>query len=109
MPGVQDPELAINGTQNGQKAENKAPIAIPDNNGPIEVPATRSLVSEAAKYIYNLSMVPSMKDRRGSRNSFGTFLPISRRQSRQLRLSLVYYLDRDPITGRPTRPSMPPI
>ncbi|KKY30057.1 putative cat eye syndrome critical region protein 5 precursor [Diaporthe ampelina] len=113
MPGVQDSQPATNGTQNGQAAENKLQHAIPipdeDGDGPIEVPATRSSVSEAAKYMHNLSVVPSMKDRRGSRNSFGASLPIPRRQSRQSRLSSVHYPDRDAVTGRPTRPGMPPI
>jgi hypothetical protein len=111
MPGVQDSEVAANGTQNLQKTETKQPIPIPDEDGdgPIEVPATRSSVSEAAKYMHNLSVVPSMKDRRGSRNSFGASLPIPRRQSRQSRLSSVHYPDRDPATGRPTRPGMPAI
>lgn len=109
MPGVQEPEVATNGTQNGQKAENKASIPIPDDEGPIEVPASRSSVSEAAKYMHNLSVVPSMKDRRGSRNSFGASLPIPRRQSRQSRLSSVHYPDRDAVTGRPIRPGMPPM
>lgn len=99
---------AASGNANG---ENKATLAIPgDDNttGPIEVPATRSSVSEAAKYMHNLSVVPSMKDRRGSRNSFGASLPIPRRQSRQSRLSSVYP-DGGPTMGRPTRPGMPPI
>lgn len=63
--------------------------------GPIEVPATRSSVSEASKYMHNLSMSPSMRDRRSSRNSFGASLPIPR-EARRSRLSQ-------------TRPSMPPI
>lgn len=111
MPGVQEPEVATNGNQNPQKTESKHAIPIPDEegDGPIEVPATRSSVSEAAKYMHNLSVVPSMKDRRGSRNSFGASLPIPRRQSRQSRLSSVHYPDRDAVTGRPTRPGMPPI
>src|SRR5437868_657549 len=53
-------------------------------DGPIEVPATRSSISEASKYMHTLSMSPSQKDRRSSRNSFGASLPItrSRRRSR---------------------------
>lgn len=46
----------------------------------IEVPASRSSLGEADRYMHSLSKV----DRRGSRNSFGTSLPIprSKRQSR---------------------------
>ncbi|KAI1776466.1 HAD-like domain-containing protein [Hypoxylon cercidicola] len=82
-------------------------LAIPgdDGDGPIEVPASRSSMSEASKYMHNLSVSPSMKERRGSRNSFGTSLPIPR-SKRQSRLSSVHYPDED---GRPTRPGMPPI
>ncbi|KAI0121100.1 HAD-like domain-containing protein [Xylariales sp. AK1849] len=78
-----------------------------EGEGPIEVPATKSAVSEAAKYMHNLSAAPSMKDRRGSRNSFGTSLPIPR-SKRQSRLSSVHYPD-GPNQTRPTRPGMPPI
>lgn len=67
-------------------------IAIPgDPNAPgntIEVPATRSSISDAAQYMHNLSLSPSMRDRRGSRNSFGTSLPIPR-SPRPSRLSSV--------------------
>jgi HAD superfamily hydrolase (TIGR01456 family) len=84
-----------------------ASLTIPgdDNTGPIEVPASRSSISEAEKYMHNLSMAPSMKERRGSRNSFGASLPIPR-SKRQSRLSSVHYPSED---GRPMRPGMPPI
>ncbi|KXJ95141.1 HAD-like domain-containing protein [Microdochium bolleyi] len=85
-------------------------LAIPAENeddGPIEVPATRSSVSEASKYMHNLSVSPSMKQRRSSRNSFGTSLPIPR-SKRQSRLSSVHYPDGAP-TAQPQRPGMPPI
>ncbi|KAK8061862.1 hypothetical protein PG994_008228 [Apiospora phragmitis] len=84
-------------------------LAIPgeQDDGPIEVPATKSSISEAQKYMHNLSMSPSMKDRRGSRNSFGTSLPIPR-SKRQSRLSSVHY-PADGTDGRPARPGMPPI
>lgn len=63
------------------------------DNGPngkaIEIPATRSAMSEASKYMHNLSVSPSMKDRRSSRNSFGTALPIPRAK-RHSRLSSVH-------------------
>lgn len=113
MSAIDDTDIAVSGDANGQNAEHKnldIPIPGDHGSGPIEVPATRSSVSEAAKYMHNLSVAPSMKDRRGSRNSFGASLPIPRRQSRQSRLSSVHYPDgRDAITGRPTRPGMPAI
>lgn len=69
----------------------------------IEVPATRSAISDAQNYMHNLSLSPSMKERRGSRNSFGTSLPIPR-SKRQSRLSSVHYPE-----GAAQRPGMPPI
>jgi HAD superfamily hydrolase (TIGR01456 family) len=83
--------------------------AVPEENedgeeiNAIEVPATRSQVADAQQYMHNLSLSPSMKDRRGSRNSFGASLPIPK-SKRQSRLSSVHYPD-----GRPQRPGMPPI
>ncbi|KAK9234617.1 HAD-like domain-containing protein [Lipomyces kononenkoae] len=44
----------------------------------VEVPATRSSISDASQFMHNLSLSPSMRDHRGSRNSFGTSLPIPR-------------------------------
>ncbi|KAF2191065.1 HAD-superfamily hydrolase [Zopfia rhizophila CBS 207.26] len=67
----------------------------------VEVPATRS--PHAQSYMHSLSLSPSMKDRRGSRNSFGATLPIPR-SKRQSRLSSTLYPD-----DRPTRPGMPPV
>ncbi|KAF2133511.1 phosphatidyl synthase-like protein [Dothidotthia symphoricarpi CBS 119687] len=69
----------------------------------IEVPATRSSIADASHYMHNLSLSPSMRDRRGSRNSFGTSLPIPR-SKRQSRLSSVHYPE-----GVAQRPGMPPI
>jgi HAD superfamily hydrolase (TIGR01456 family) len=62
-------------------------LAIPGGNGnTVEIPASRSSISDAAALMHNLSLSPSMKERRGSRNSFGTSLPIPRspRHSRLL-------------------------
>lgn len=119
MPAFEDSELAVGSTngQNGQNGQNGTskktennghgiPVPGDHGSGAIEVPATRSSVSEAAKYMHNLSISPSMKDRRGSRNSFGASLPIPRRASRQSRLSSVHYPGD---AGRPTRPGMPAI
>ncbi|KAH8682630.1 HAD-like domain-containing protein [Xylariales sp. PMI_506] len=84
-------------------------LAIPSDadEGPIEVPATRSAISEASKYMHNLSVSPSKTERRGSRNSFGASLPIPR-SKRQSRLSSVHYPE-DGENSRPVRPGMPPI
>ncbi|KAK8192706.1 hypothetical protein M8818_007878 [Zalaria obscura] len=70
----------------------------------IEVPATRNSIAQVDGYMHQLSLSPSMKDRRGSRNSFGASLPIPR-SKRQSRLSSVHYAD----DGKPARPGMPPI
>ncbi|KAH6645406.1 HAD-like domain-containing protein [Truncatella angustata] len=93
--------------KNPQRNGSVVPIPGDDGEGPIEVPATRNSISEASKYMHNLSVSPSMKDRRGSRNSFGTSLPIPR-SKRQSRLSSVHYPD-GLQEGRPARPGMPPI
>lgn len=103
MPSIQD-SIGENGTK---ATDTGLVVPVPGDNGEgaIEVPATRSAVAEGAKYMHSLSAVPSMKDRRGSRNSFGASLPIPRRPSRQSRLSSVVYPD----SGRPSRPGMPAI
>ena len=44
----------------------------------IEVRALRSSISDASTLMHNLSVDPSFKDRRASRNSFGVSLPIPR-------------------------------
>lgn len=58
----------------------------------VEVPASRSSISDAAQFMHNLSLAPSMRDRRSSRNSFGTSLPIPR-SPRPSRLSTVVNAD----------------
>lgn len=108
MVTFEENDAAAAGTaQNGTKTEAGIPVPGEHGEGAIEVPATRSSVSEAAKYMHNLSVSPSMKDRRGSRNSFGASLPIPRRASRQSRLSSVHYPDAR--GDRPGRPGMPAI
>lgn len=109
MVTFEEKDIAAAGTaQNGTKTtEGGIPVPGEHGEGAIEVPATRSAVSEAAKYMHNLSVSPSMKDRRGSRNSFGASLPIPRRASRQSRLSSVHYPGDG--SGRPARPGMPAI
>lgn len=91
ITGLNGHSLPIPGAPNG------------DDSGPIEVPATKSSIAEAHKFMHELSSPPSMRDRRASRNSFGTSLPIPRTK-RQSRLSSVHNGD-----GQPTRPDMPPI
>ncbi|TKA22092.1 hypothetical protein B0A50_08470 [Salinomyces thailandicus] len=88
-----------------QGASYGSALAIPgDQTNSVEVPATRSSIADASPYMHQLSLSPSQKDRRGSRNSFGASLPIpkSRRQSRLS--SLAYAGD-----GKAQRPGMPPI
>lgn len=102
-------QAASNGTSNHLAVGSQSgSLSIPADGhatqGAIEVPATRSSISDASAYMHNLSLSPSMRDRRGSRNSFGTSLPIPR-SKRQSRLSSVRYAE----GGEPTRPGMPPI
>jgi hypothetical protein len=63
-------------------------------------------MADASPYMNSLSLAPSMKDRRGSRNSFGASLPIPK-SKRQSRLSSVAYDGQPAGTGRtatqPTR------
>lgn len=115
MPAYDDADLAVpESKQQLRKASSfndPGPHGLPipaDSNGhhdhsPIEVPATKSSISEAYKYMHELSMSPSVKDRRASRNSFGASLPIPRTK-RQSRLSSVM---RD--ESGPTRPGLGPI
>ncbi|KAL5117543.1 hypothetical protein ACEQ8H_004573 [Pleosporales sp. CAS-2024a] len=70
----------------------------------VEIPATRSAMADVSGYMHNLSLSPSMKDRRGSRNSFGASLPIPR-SKRQSRLSSVHYPDGPGAAAK--RPGMP--
>ncbi|PGH11653.1 TIGR01456 family HAD hydrolase [Polytolypa hystricis UAMH7299] len=52
----------------------------------IEIAPSRSSISDASAFMNTLSLSPSMRDRRASRNSFGTSLPIPR-SPRHSRLS----------------------
>ncbi|PGH18574.1 TIGR01456 family HAD hydrolase [Helicocarpus griseus UAMH5409] len=71
----------------GDHAEIPIPSEARKGSTAIEVPASRSSISDASSLMHNLSIAPSMKDRRASRNSFGTSLPIPR-SPRPSRLSL---------------------
>ncbi|CEJ60965.1 putative haloacid dehalogenase-like hydrolase [Penicillium brasilianum] len=67
---------------------NELPIPAETGHGhAIEIPATRSSISDV--HMQRLSLAPSMKDRRGSRNSFGVSLPIPREPRKSSRLSVV--------------------
>ncbi|KAJ5088430.1 hypothetical protein N7456_012046 [Penicillium angulare] len=57
---------------------NILPIPSSDGVNTVEIPSSRSAISDAAALMHNLSLSPSMKERRSSRNSFGTSLPIPR-------------------------------
>ncbi|KAF2006946.1 phosphatidyl synthase-like protein [Amniculicola lignicola CBS 123094] len=75
-----------------------------NSHGPtIAVDSFQSTLADASSFMHNLSMSPSMKDRRGSRNSIGSVLVIPR-SKRQSRLSSVHYPD-----GVAQRPGMPVI
>ncbi|GAB7339390.1 hypothetical protein MBLNU457_6028t1 [Dothideomycetes sp. NU457] len=98
--------VRTNGSESGSWNQSLShSLAVPgeNNDGPIEIPATRTSMADTSSYMHNLSLTPSMRDRRGSRNSFGASLPIPR-SKRQSRLSSVAYAD-----GKPARPGMPPI
>lgn len=47
-------------------------------NSPIEIPATRSAGAEAERLMHHLSIAPSIRERRPSRNTYGASLPIPR-------------------------------
>lgn len=49
-----------------------------DPPSPIEVPATRLALAEVERLMHPLSIHPSQRERRASRNSFGASLPIPR-------------------------------
>lgn len=84
MPRFDDADFAVEGgtgprSPRDQRGSTSAGLPIPNDQGNTrEIPATRSSISDAAQFMHNLSLSPSMKDRRGSRNSFGTSLPIPR-------------------------------
>ncbi|KAI0108725.1 HAD-like domain-containing protein [Nemania sp. FL0031] len=90
----------------GSHEHRTLPIPGDHGEGTIEIPASRSSISEVAKYMHNLSVSPSQKDRRGSRNSFGASLPIPR-SKRRSRLSSSHNVD--DADGHLKRPGMPAI
>ncbi|UKZ78625.1 hypothetical protein TrVFT333_006371 [Trichoderma virens FT-333] len=103
--GVETPTQPVKSQANDAAANaiHDGALAIPmsptsTSHDAIEIPATRSPHADASKYMHNLSLSPSMRDRRSSRNSFGTSLPIPR-SKRQSRLSSVHHIDRDAVLG----------
>ncbi|EHA26584.1 uncharacterized CDP-alcohol phosphatidyltransferase class-I family protein C22A12.08c [Aspergillus awamori] len=100
MPRFDDADFAVDaapapGARSPRDARGSAAGSLPipnDAGNTVEIPATRSSISDAAQYMHNLSFAPSSRDRRGSRNSFGTSLPIPR-SPRVSRLSSVVTAD----------------
>ncbi|KAH8590819.1 HAD-like domain-containing protein [Bisporella sp. PMI_857] len=97
-------KIASHGSMRSQgKYQHNLAIPGEDLDGAIEVPATRSQIAQTNDLMHSLSISPSSTARRGSRNSFGTSLPIPRGK-RSSRLSSVHHAD-----DRPSRPGMPTI
>ncbi|KAF1352238.1 HAD-like domain-containing protein [Delphinella strobiligena] len=114
MPAYEDSDFGVKpeGTSEQPRSGSFAAgnsLPIPGGNdeagtaNSIEVPATRTSMADPSPFMHQLSLSPSMRDRRGSRNSFGASLPIPR-SKRQSRLSSVHYPDQ-----KSGRPGMPPI
>ncbi|KAG9192914.1 hypothetical protein G6011_11648 [Alternaria panax] len=106
-PSVQENEVPLAQTKSNT---HDIPIPVENQDGTenaVEVPATRSAIADTTNYMHNLSLQPSMKERRGSRNSFGTSLPIPR-SKRQSRLSSVHYPDGRGAAQRPGMPAIQP-
>ncbi|KAG9807844.1 HAD-superfamily hydrolase, partial [Aureobasidium melanogenum] len=115
MPAFEDSDLNVEAQPAQQQRTNSQAVGSsyggslpvpgmePGTDRSVEVPATRSSIADPSPFMHQLSLSPSMKDRRGSRNSFGASLPIPR-SKRQSRLSSVHYPD-----AKSGRPGMPPI
>ncbi|KZF19748.1 HAD-superfamily hydrolase [Xylona heveae TC161] len=104
-PAQQQQQEQAVGSAGGRSGSYGGSLSIPSDahrGSAIEVPATRSSISDASHYMHNLSISPAAKERRGSRNSFGASLPIPR-SKRQSRLSSVVTAEEG------GRPGMPPI
>jgi HAD superfamily hydrolase (TIGR01456 family) len=69
-------------TERRRSSVRRGQLSIPAEPGAegnvLEVRALRSSISDAGTLMHNLSLDPSFRDRRGSRNSFGVSLPIPR-------------------------------
>jgi len=93
---------------NGHSKSKSLNVPAKNHNGngtehAIEIPASKSAIAESEALMHSLSMAPSQREHRNSRNSFGASIPIPR-SKRQSRVSAVAGPD-----GRPPRPGMPPI
>ncbi|WPH02125.1 Hypothetical protein R9X50_00498000 [Acrodontium crateriforme] len=103
-------QIETNGERSGigsMDSPTMGTLTVPAGDGTdnsIEIPATRSSIADATPYMHQLSLSPSQRDRRSSRNSFGASLPIPR-SKRQSRLSSVTHAD----GTHSGRPGMPPI
>ncbi|KAJ5532827.1 HAD-superfamily hydrolase [Penicillium frequentans] len=87
MPRFDDSDFVADSRPNEITSNPRNGLPIPSDGGnTIEIPSSRSAISDAAALMHNLSLSPSMKERRSSRNSFGTSLPIPR-SPRHSRLS----------------------
>lgn len=115
MPAFEDSEIAAaqqaqakaNGQSNGAPSMGTLTIPTEDGSGnTIEIPASRSSIADATPYMHQLSISPSQRQRRASRNSFGASLPIPK-SKRQSRLSSVVHAD-GTSSGRPSMPSIQP-
>lgn len=94
------PENVPSGSRSPRDHRGSNALPIPNDAGnTVEIPASRSSVSDAAQFMHNLSFGPSARDRRGSRNSFGTSLPIPR-SPRVSRLSSVQNAEGAPSVSR---------
>ncbi|KAI9038089.1 phosphatidyl synthase [Aspergillus affinis] len=80
MPRFDDADLVVDPAAPApRESRHSSALPIPSDSGnTVEIPATRSAISDAAQFMHNLSLTPSSRERRSSRNSFGTSLPIPR-------------------------------
>lgn len=77
------------------------------NSATVEIPSSRSPFADTHELMHPLSAAPSSRERRGSRNSFGTQLPIPR-MKRGSRLSQSVAPE-DLMGNLSLRPGMPPV
>jgi hypothetical protein len=98
-PRPSDAQNAVSPRDAGRRSFQPIPA---EGGGTVEIPASRSSMSATSAMMHHLSLQPSMRDRRGSRNSFGTSLPIPRspRLSRLSRGSRPSVVRRDILAGQ---------
>ncbi|PLN86513.1 HAD-superfamily hydrolase [Aspergillus taichungensis] len=78
MPRFDDADFGVEVVPQLHVNETAVPSKTTATSNNIEIPATRNPVSDASALMHHLSLSPSMKERRGSRNSIGASLPIPR-------------------------------